>query len=80
MTIRTAIVVRQFINKSVVPKRPRQRGNPGYPWHVVARVLVYAVLSEVFTNKGLVRHLEQHPLVQRILGLKTIPHRKTIAR
>lgn len=80
MNIRTAIVVRQFINKSVVPKRPRQKGNPGYPWHVVARVLVYAVLAEIFTNKGLVRHLEQHPLIRRIIGLKTIPHRKTIAR
>lgn len=80
MNIRTAIVVRQFINKSVVPKRPRQKGNPGYPWHVVARVLVYAVLAEIFTNKGLVRHLEQYPLIRRILGLKTIPHRKTIAR
>jgi len=80
MNIRTAIVVRQFINKSVVPSRPRQRGNPGYHWHVVARVLVYAVLSEIFTNKGLVRHLEQHSSITRILGLKTIPHRKTIAR
>lgn len=80
MNIRTAIVVRQFINKKIVPQRPRQRGNPGYPWHVVARLLVYAVLIGIFTNKGLVRHLEQNPLIRRILGLKTIPHRKTIAR
>ena len=80
MNIKTAIVIRQFINKLTVPQRPRQKGNPGYPWHVVVRVLVYAVLSEIFTNKGLVRHLEQHPLIVRILGLKTIPHRKTIAR
>jgi hypothetical protein len=80
MNIRTAIVVRQFINKSVVPSRPRQRGNPGYPWHMIARLLVYAVLIGIFTNKGLVRHLDQHSSITRILGLKTIPHRKTIAR
>jgi len=80
MNIKTAIVVRQFINKSVVPSRPRQRGNPGCPWHVIARVLVYAVLIGIFTNKGLVRHLEQHPSIARILGLKRVPHRKTIAR
>lgn len=80
MNIKTAIVVRQFINKKTVPQRPRQKGNPGYSWHVVARVLVYAVLTGIFTNKGLVRHLEQHLFITRILGLKAIPHRKTIAR
>jgi hypothetical protein len=63
-----------------VPQRPRQVGNPGYPWHVVVRVLVYAVLSGIFTNKGLVTHLKNDPTVREILGLKTVPHRKTIAR
>lgn len=80
MTIRTAIVVRKVINKKIVPPRPKQVGNPGYPWHVIVRVLVYAVLSGIFTNKGLVTHLKSNSTVRNILGLKTVPHRKTIAR
>lgn len=80
MTIRTAIIVRKFVNKKIVPQRPRQVGNPGYPWHIVARLLVYATLSGIFTNRGLVTHLKHNKTVRKILGFKTIPHRKTIAR
>lgn len=80
MTTRTAIVVRKIVNKKFVPRRPKQVGNPGYPWHIVVRVLVYAILSGIFTNKGLVTHLKNNSSITKTLGLKTIPHRKTIAR
>lgn len=80
MTIKTAIIVRKIVNKKIVPSRPKQVGNPGYPWHVIVRVLVYAILSGIFTNKGLVTHLENNLRVGKILGLKAIPHRKTVSR
>jgi len=80
MTTRTANVVRKVVNKKIVPSRPSSKGNPGYDYCIVVRVLVYAVLSGIFTNKGLVTHLENNPTIARILGLKTIPHRKSISR
>lgn len=79
MSLRTAVVVRKIINKKIVPQRPVGRGNPGYPWHVIVRILVYAILSGIFTNKGLVTRLHQNPEITRKLGLRKA-HRKSIAR
>ncbi|MEM5793272.1 MAG: transposase, partial [Candidatus Aenigmatarchaeota archaeon] len=80
MTLKTANVVRRVINKNIVPPRPIGKGNPGYEWHIVVRILVYAILSGIFTNKGLVTHLKNNPEIARTLGLKKIPHRKSISR
>jgi hypothetical protein len=77
---RTCKVVREIINKANCPSRPKQPGNPGYPWYQVIRLLVYAMLKGIFSNKGLVTHLRKHPDVVRTLGLKSIPHRITIGR
>jgi len=76
----THVVVRELINKSNCPERPKIVGNPGYPWYQVIRLLVYALLKQIYTNKGLVTHLRNNPDVIKTLGLKSIPHRKTIAR
>lgn len=69
-----------MINKTTCPPKPKRPGNPGYPFVQVIRLLVYALIKGIHTNKGLVTHLEQHPEVVRTLGLRAIPHRKTIAR
>lgn len=76
----THVVVREKINKNNCPERPKIPGNPGYPWVQVIRLLVYAMLKGIFSNKGLVTHLKKHPEVVKTLGLKSIPHRITISR
>ncbi len=72
--------VRRLINKTNCPARPKKPGNPGYPWVAVIRVLVFAVLRGLHTNKGLHRYLTKHRDEAAALGLKTIPDRTTISR
>lgn len=72
--------VRRLINKTNCPERPKKPGNPGYPWLVVIRVLVFAALKGLHTNKGLHRYLSKRRDEAMSLGLKTIPHRTTISR
>lgn len=74
------IIVKFLFLKKIVPSRPSGKGNPGYDWYIVVRVMVYAILSEIFTNKGLVTHLKNNSSIAKILGLKTIPHRRSISR
>jgi len=56
------------------------RGNPGYPRLQVVRLLVYARLKRIGTDKGLIRHLKRNRRAVRALGFKRVPHRTTVGR
>lgn len=73
-------LVRVFVNKAVVSKGSRRRGNPGYPRLQAVRLLVYAKLGRIETDKGLVRHLKKNRRALKALGFKRVPHRTTIGR
>lgn len=73
-------LVRLFVNKTLVTKGPKRRGNPGYPRLQAIRLLVYAKLTRIETDKGLIRHLKKNRHVVRGLRLRRIPHRTTISR
>jgi len=73
-------IVRVFVNKTMVSTGPRRRGNPGYPRLQAIRLLVYARLKGIGTDKGLIRHLERNRRVVRGLRLSQIPHRTTVGR
>jgi transposase len=73
-------VVRVFVNKTMVSNGNRRRGNPGYPRLQAVRLLVYAKLKGIGTDKGLVRHLERNRIVLGALGFKRVPHRTTVGR
>ena len=73
-------LVRLFVNKTVVSKGLRRRGNPGYPRLQAVRLLVYAKLRGIETDKGLVRHLKKGRRALKALGFKRVPHRTTVGR
>ncbi len=73
-------LVRVFVNKTVVSKKSKRRGNPGYPRLQAVRLLVYARLKRIGTDKGLIRHLKKNRCAVRALGFKWVPHRTTIGR
>jgi len=73
-------LVRLFVNKTLVYEVPRMRGNPGYSRLQAVRLLVYARLKGIRTDKGLVRHLKKNRLAVRALGFKRVPHRTTVGR
>jgi len=73
-------LVRVFVNKTVVSKEACRRGNPGYPRLQAVRLLVYAKLRGIGTDKGLIRHLKKNRRAARALGFKRIPHRTTVGR
>ena len=73
-------IVRVFVNKTVVSNGSKRRGNPGYPRLQAVRLLVYAKLKGIGTDKGLVRHLERNRIALGALGFKRVPHRTTVGR
>jgi len=73
-------IVRVFVNKTLVSNGSRRRGNPGYPRLQAVRLLVYAKLKRIGTDKGLVRHLKRDRLALEALGFKQVPHRTTVGR
>jgi len=73
-------IVRLFVNKTLISKGPQRRGNPGYPRLHALRLLVYAKLTRIETDKGLIRHLKKNRRVVRGLRLNRVPHRTTVGR
>jgi hypothetical protein len=73
-------LIRVFVNKTVVSKKSKRRGNPGYPRLQAVRLLVYARLKRIGTDKGLIRHLKRNRRAVRALGFKRVPHRTTVGR
>ncbi|MGD0995200.1 MAG: hypothetical protein ABR909_06720, partial [Candidatus Bathyarchaeia archaeon] len=54
-------LVRLIVNKTVVPKEPKRRGNPGYGRLRAIRVLVYARLKGLQNDTRIIWHLKKHP-------------------
>lgn len=73
-------LVRVFVNKTVVSNMMKRRGNPGYPRLQAVRLLVYARLKGIGTDKGLTHHLKRNRRAVRALGFKRVPHRTTVGR
>lgn len=73
-------IARLFVNKTLISKEARRRGNPGYPRLQAIRLLVYARLKRIGTDKGLIRHLKKNRRAIRGLRLSQIPHRTTVGR
>jgi transposase len=73
-------VVRVFVNKTVVPREPRRRGNPGYGSLKAVRLLVYSRQVGLGNDTRIVEHLKRHPEVIRALGFRRIPDRTTVGR
>lgn len=76
---RLAKIVSTALNKKVVPSRPKGRGRIGYGWLLIVRLLAYALLRGIFSNKGIKAHLD-NSRAGSLLGFPTIPHRTTIGR
>lgn len=74
-----ASIVCRIINKKVVPSKPKGRGRKGYGWLLIVRLIVYALLIGIFSNRGIKTHLENSN-AGKLLGFKTIPNRTTIGR
>ncbi len=73
-------LVRVFVNKTMVYEKSKRCGNPGYPRLQAVRLLVYARLKGIGTDKGLIRHLKKNRYAVRALGFKRVPHRTTVGR
>ncbi len=73
-------LVRQIVNKIVVPQEPKRAGNPGYGQLKAIRVLVYARLKGLQNDTRIYWHLKKHPTDAKTLGLNSIPDRTTIGR
>lgn len=75
-------VVMEVLNKNVVEKvteKPR-RGPKGYKLLLRLRILLYAVLAEIFETRNLVRHLRKKPYIWKNLGFRTLPSKRTLDR
>ena len=79
--MQTVDVVLGVLNKSVVAKLwYLRRGPKGYGLLLVLRLLLYSVLTEVFSTRKLIKHLKKRPRVLRKLGFAKLPDRRTIDR
>lgn len=75
----TVNVVLGVVNKSLVNQLNFvRRGPKGYGLLLVLRLLLYSVLSEVFSTRKLVKHLRKRPKVCRKLGFFNLPVRRTL--
>lgn len=73
-------LVRLIVNKTVIPKEPKRRGNPGYGQLKAIRILVYARLKGLQNDTRIIAHLKKHPFDVKKLGLHTVPDRTTVGR
>ena len=75
-------VVLEILNKNVVEKisEMKRRGPKGYKLLLRLRLLLYAVLMELFETRNLVRHLQKRPKVIWIMGFESMPSKRTMDR
>jgi len=73
-------LVRQIVNKKIVPAEPKRAGNPGYGRKTAIRVLVYSRLKGLENDTRIIWHLKRHPQDAQRLGLHNIPDRTTLGR
>lgn len=68
---------KNFAKEIVVRVRP---GPVGYGLLLKLRLLLYAMLMEVFSTRKLAKHLRKRKYVLRRLGFKTLPDKRTLDR
>jgi hypothetical protein len=75
-------VVKETINKNITEKIVVliRRGPKGYPLYLRLRILLYAVLMEIFETRKLVKHSKKRPSVIKRLGFKKMPSKRTLDR
>src|SRR3989338_3622286 len=79
--MQTVNVVLGVLNKNVVSKIEKQRRGPeGHGLLIILRLMLYAVLAEIFSTRKLVKHLRKRPKVLRNLGFLNLPDRRSIDR
>ena len=79
--MQTIDVVLGVLNKRVVSQiEKRRRGSKGYGLLLILRLLLYAVLAEIFSTRKLEKHLRKRRHVLRKLGFHSLPDRRTIDR
>src|SRR3989338_964439 len=79
--MQTIDAVLGVLNKRVVSQiEKRRRGSKGYGLLLILRLLLYAVLAEIFSTRKLEKHLRKRRHVLRKLGFHSLPDRRTIDR
>lgn len=71
------VLHKNVTNEIVVVVR---RGPKGYGLLLKLRILLYAILKEIFSTRELVKHLKKRRYILKRLGFKTLPHKRTIDR
>lgn len=72
-----AILHKNIANEIVLTVRP---GPKGYGILLKLKLLLYAMLMEIFSTRELVKHLKKRPEVVQQLGFPSIPDKRTIDR
>jgi len=75
-------VVLQVLDKSFTEKIVIfvRRGPKGYGLLLKLRLLLYAMIIEIFSTRKLVKHLKKRPLIFKKLGFGSLPDKRTIDR
>ena len=71
------VLHKNFTNEIVVPVKP---GPVGYGLLLKLRLLLYAMLMEIFSTRKLVKHLRKRKHVLRRLGFEALPDKRTLDR
>jgi hypothetical protein len=71
-------VVRVFVNKTVVPREPRRRGNPSSGSLRAVRLLVYSRLAGLENDTRIVEHLKRRLEALRGLGFRRVRRASTM--
>ena len=72
-------IVKTVVYKSITQKVERKRRCPkGYGLLRIIRLLLYAVLMEIFSTRKLVKHLKKRKKVWKGLGFKKMPSKRSI--
>ena len=72
-------IVKTVVYKSITKKVERKRRWPkGYGLLRIIRLLLYAVLMEIFSTRKLVKHLKKRKKVWKGLGFKKMPSKRSI--
>ena len=72
-------IVKTVVYKSITKKVDRKRRGPkGYGLLRIIRLLLYAVLMEIFSTRKLVKHLKKRKKVWKGLGFKKMPSKRSI--
>lgn len=71
------VLNKKFSEKIVIRIK---RGPKGYGLLLKLRLLLYAMLMEMFSTRKVIKHIYKRPIVLRKLGFKTMPDKRTLDR